>query len=216
MIVQLRDYYAKSRDPIDKDDKILMDDLIKASELTKNKCSLEALTKEKERQSDFSGFQGNVIPYLRHYLREQFLVCKTKLESQLRERVASLNEKDEQEINKLRSSIAQTNTNYSEQDRYVYLISTAIEQGLATYFRENFGRDLSNVIEDERLYDLEFNRSVVELCSRVNKHFEQSMSIFDLFEDDSSILDTMSSYTIKWMENNRLCKIITSHRSEYF
>lgn len=214
-IKRLRDYYSKSTDPIDKNDFIRMSNLIEASNISPEKCSIESLSKAKWRVDNWVGFHGNVAPYLRHYLREQFLTCKDNLEDQLKDQLGNIDGHAALAINKLRVEIAKTNPEYGEKDRYTYLTSTGIEQGLASYLREIIGHNLDKVVEDEQLFALEFDNSIIKLCYEVNNNLQQSMSVLNLFEDNSNIMDSMSLDTVKWIENNRICKIISSRKKKY-
>lgn len=209
---KLREHYSNKVDGLAHESELgIVNSLIEASKVSKEKCNVEELTKLREQIKSFNGSKFYLLSYLKHYWHDQFVLCKNWLISIIKKNFETLSEEDRKSVALLRDGMFHRKgpkSGDNGENQGLDLSAPSLEFGLSKIMKLNSKYIMSEYLyhyNGKTYFSQEFLRLIGRPCLRVAGKFKDCEQAFGLFTPDLKIMDEMESFASQWFENVEMC-----------
>lgn len=151
---------------------------------------------------------SNIVKYLEHFRDQQLDICEQLLAKYLKEEVARLSDDERKNIDMLRNNIVEANDGLDFEDSSMEIPREAVEEGARNFLEQQVPEGSDS--EDRNLiFGYAFERLVLQLCGWTKRGAESMLEIIDLLaQDKQKAALAVDRFTIKWITNVRMCRLI--------
>lgn len=207
VVLSLREVYQDNPGRWPEEEVAKVEDLYEASQVSENKCSIQALNEVKVRIERNSEHRQNILPYLKFQLKRQYNYCKPILESLLEFKVEALSEKVRRNLAAIRESVL------GEQKDLQNLSPKDLQDGVLSLLAKHASVHLSEFSEGdegEELLNQDFNRLINKPCLEAKLKFKDPIERIKVFTNNVSLKRKMSKFANWWYEIVEVCGKILS------
>lgn len=191
-----------------------VNDLLHSTEMSEERCTLEALDNVKYQLEKYHEFRQNVIPFLEFQLQMQYQFCIPILEAQLEAEVDSWSQDERQRLSIIRKSLIER-PSPSKDDHHLHNPSGVHTDGVLSVLEDHSSVDVSDFLEGEEgeaLFRQEFDKMIEKPCEDAVLKLKKPLELLDVFTKDDHLKPFLNPFTLEWLENVEVCQQIISHR----
>lgn len=190
--------------------------LIEISNVTKDKCNFKYLTRlQKLIRNRFKDFV-NLASYLKEQRSLQFVVCKEKLEKELREKVDELDDSTKKKVFALRDSVIAAEGGRKMDKQYLVVSLNSIQLGILNFIIKNSKINKKQLLLDEDgvLFSQEFTKFSASVCIKVKEKLDKITKVYSMFLYGRESHD-IDQFVVEWLENMKICNTMLQDVNEF-
>lgn len=199
MLKRLRDLYADriDRDSVNRANKVI--NLIEASKISADKCNLEYLTKLNNLVDYNSAYRINVVPYLDHYIKEQFQICRPIAALKLDEALSKIPKDHIEGVTIIHKQMSKSRHRDGPKPETTGILD----------FMEELNSQYDTVqVGPSNVGKFQFEFVATDLCSTFNQGLNEAISVYEQLMRDKYTATTVGEYELNWVNIYKTCQNI--------
>lgn len=183
--------------------------LINVSDEHEKKCSFYNTKEIVKLLEPYPKDSVTIRSYKQYHWVQRISACKEHWKKTLEDEVKKLTDDEIKLSNSLKNSIKKNHQHFTYKYRIRIGNSGYFMDSILSYFEENVGHNLEQVIRGDnhkQLYASEYSRLFTKLFRSVHDKLRSSMNIYDMFRDHPETMVDKDEFVLNWLENYNLCR----------
>lgn len=198
MLKRLRDIYAgrTDKDSVNRANKVI--NLIEASQISADKCNLESLTKLNKLIEYNSAYRINVVPYLDHYIGQQFRICRPMAAFKLNEALGKIPKDHLEGVTIIHKHMSKSRHHDKPKSD---------TPGVLDFMEElNNQFDTVQVGAKRGAGKFQFKLVATDLCSTFNQGLDEAISVYEQLLRNQDTATNVDEHELYWVNTYKTCQ----------